>query len=482
MLRNNARLPASVKKIFDNRLTFELCAVKVSGMTARTLIRNGFVVTMDDGLGDLAGADVVIEDGLIAAVGRDLAPAEAGDMQIIDATGRIVIPGFVDTHRHMWESAMRASMPSCTLDEYLGTVIGVFGPAYQPEDIYVGNYLGALEALNAGITTIVDWSHCNNSPDHADEGIRALRQAGIRAMYAHGTPAGAEWWFDSTLNHPDDARRVKDKHFSSDDDLLTYALAVRGPGVSRPEVVAHDWALARELDARISVHVGMRITGVHGSAIKDLHDAGLLGADTTYVHATTNTDEELRMIADSGGSASIAPYVELIMGHGRPPLGTLHDLGVRPSLSIDVATSVPGDMFTQMRTALAWARIQHFGDDVDVAFTPTLTHDDVLRFATTNGARACGLEAKIGSLSPGKQADVVLLTADAVNTMPVIDPRATVVTSADTSNVDTVMVAGEIRKRGGTLVGVDLPHLRDSVDASRNRILQASGRTLDWLA
>ncbi|WP_257015041.1 amidohydrolase family protein [Rhodococcus sp. ACPA1] len=427
---------------------------------------------MDDSIGNRADTDILVVDGRIVQIDRGISPDGS---EVIDATGCIVIPGFVDTHRHTWESALRGSMPSCTLDDYLATVIGAFGPAYRPEDVYVGNLLGSLEALNAGITTLVDWSHCNNTPDHADEGIRALRESGIRAMYAHGVPAGAEWWFDSQLNHPDDARRVRERYFASDDGLLTFALAVRGPGVSRREVVAHDWALARELEARISVHVGMRITGVHGHAIRELADAGLLGADTTYVHATTNADDELKLVAESGGSVSLAPYVELLMGHGHPPIGRLQDVGVDPSLSIDVVTSVPGDMFTQMRTALAYQRIQDFGDDIDTAFAPALQHRDVLRFATISGAQACGLDSRTGTLSPGKDADIVLVRGDAINTMPVIDPIATVVTSADVSNIDTVLVRGEVRKRHGALVGVDLTRLRNLAESSRDRILHASG-------
>jgi 5-methylthioadenosine/S-adenosylhomocysteine deaminase len=452
-------------------------------MTARTLIKGGFVVSLDDTVGDRPSTDVLVDGGRIVAIDRDLedTPAAAG-AEVIDATGCIVAPGFVDTHRHLWESTLRGSMPSCTLDQYLGTVIGAFGPAYRPEDVYVGNHLGALEALNAGVTTVVDWSHCNNTPEHADAGIRALRDAGIRAMYAHGTPAAAEWVFHSSQPHPADARRVRDEHFRSEDDLLTFALAVRGPGVTRPEVVEQDWALARDMGVRITVHVGMRITGVHGSAIQELHAAGLMGPDTTYIHATTATDDELKLIADSGGSASISPYVEMIMGHGRPPIGKLIEVGIKPTLSVDVTTSVPGDMFTQMRTALAWARVQDFGDDVDTAFAPTLTHHDVLRFATVFGAEACGLDDKIGTLSPGKDADIVLIRADAINTMPVIDPRATIVTSADTANVDTVLVKGTVRKRHGQLAGVDLPALRARVDASRDHLLESAGQRPDWLA
>lgn len=447
-------------------------------MPSRLLLKNGFVLTLDPALGDLPRADVLVEDGKIAQIGPDLSVADA---ETVDAAGTVVIPGFVDTHRHMWQTVLRGVLPACTLDGYLAQVVGAIGPAYRPEDVHTGNLLGALEALNAGITTIVDWSHCNNTPEHADAGITALRAAGIRAMYAHGTPAGGEWWSYSELGHPTDASRIREQYFSSEDDLLTFALAVRGPGVSRPEVCVHDWQLARELAARISVHVGMRITGVYGQAIAELDRAGLLGADTTYVHANTSTDDELAMIKRTGGSASVAPYVEMVMGHGHPPITRLLEQGVTPSLSVDVATSVPGDMFTQMRTALAQGRISSFGDDVDVAFAPALTHADVLGFATRAGAQACGLGDRIGTLAPGMDADIVLIRADDINTMPLVDPVATVVTSADTANVDTVIVRGEFRKRAGKLVGVDLARLRADAERSRDHVLRSSGMTPSWL-
>lgn len=448
-------------------------------MTKRLLVRNGFVVSLDPVVGTRPAADVLVEDGVIAAIEHDLSGVDA---EVIDATGTIVLPGFVDTHRHTWQTSARGVLPSCTLDQYLGAVVGTLGPAYRPQDVYIGNLFGSLEALNAGITTLLDWSHCNNTPEHADAGVQGLAEAGIRAVYAHGMPAGADYWVDSVLDHPDDARRVRSRYFSSDDGLLTFALALRGPGICRPEVVAHDWALARELGARISMHSGMRITGLHVQAIDVLNRAGLLGADTTYIHLNTNTDEELALIADSGGSASVAPYVEMVMGHGHPPVGRLLAQGVTPSLSVDVTTTVPGDMFTQMRTALAQGRINAFGENADVAFAPRLTHEDVLRFATVAGAAACGLDAKIGTLTPGKDADIVLIRADSVNTFPVVDPMATVVVSADTSNVDTVLVRGEIRKRHGQLVGIDLARLRAQVEKSRDTVLGAAGMLPGWMA
>src|SRR5581483_7527023 len=261
---------------------------------------------------------------------------------------------------------------------------------------------------------------------------------------------------------------------------VTLALAARAPGNSSFDVARHDWELARDLGIRISVHVGMRLTGVHVHHVKNLHDLGLLGPDTTYIHCTDSTDEELDLIAETGGRASLAPYVEMLMGHGPPPTGRLIDRGVRPSLSVDVVSSVPGEMFTQMRTALVAERIGSFTDTPDEAFAPTLTHRDVLEFATIEGARACALEDRTGSLTPGKQADIVLLNADAINTTPVLDPLATIVVFADTSNVDQVFVGGRAVKRDGKLLDVDLPGVFRKLEESRNHILSRGELLPDW--
>ncbi len=312
--------------------------------------------------------------------------------------------------------------------------------------------------------------------------MQVSKRAGIRAVYAHGVPTGGEWWAFSELDHPEDVRRIRDTYFSSDDGLITLALAARAPGNSNFEVAKHDWELARDLGIRISVHVGMRLTDVHVHHVKNLDDLGLMGDDTTYIHCTDSTDEELDLIASTGGTASVAPYVEMLMGHGPPPTGRLLERGVRPSLSVDVVSSVPGEMFTQMRTALVSERIRSHTDTPDEAFAPTLTHTDVLEFATIDGANACALGDKTGSLTPGKQADIVLLQTRAINTAPVLDPTATIVTFADTSNVDSVFVAGRAVKRNGKLVGVDLDSVIAKLEASRNHILSAGGLLPDWAA
>jgi len=205
-----------------------------------------------------------------------------------------------------------------------------------------------------------------------------------------------------------------------------------------------------------------------------------MGPDVCYIHMTDLTDEELDWIAETGGKASIAPYVEMLMGHGPPPTGKMLARGVRPSLSVDVVSSVPGEMFTQMRTALAYDRILEFTDTPDVAFAPTLTHKDVLDFATIDGARSIGLEDRVGSLTPGKQADIVLLNVNAINTAPMVDPIGTIVVFADTSNVDSVFVAGRAIKRNGQLVDHNLPNVFQKLGESRNHILSQGELLPEW--
>jgi 5-methylthioadenosine/S-adenosylhomocysteine deaminase len=440
-------------------------------MSDKMLIRGGHVVSVDAAIGTLARGDVLIEDDKIVAV----EPSIEADAEVVDAEGFIVIPGFVDTHRHTWEAAIRGSAPNATLDDYFVEILDTFAPLYRPEDVYASNLAGALECINAGITTLVDWSHINNTPDHPDAAIRGLHESGIRAQYAYGSAntSLADYWFESKLSIPgDDVRRIRDTYFSSGDGLLTMALATRGPGFCVDDVVRGEWALARDLGLPITVHVAMgRLAGRFGM-VKQLSDLGLLGPDTTYVHCCYFSDEEWQLVADSGGTISIAAQVETQMGHGWPPVMKALEYGLRPSLSIDVVTTVPGDMFTQIRAAFGSerARMNAVFWEKNEAATGLLTAEQVLRMATIDGAYVAGLEDRTGSLTPGKQADVVLIDARALNVAPVIDPVAAVTLSADVSNVDTVIIGGVVRKQNGKLTG-DADTARRLVEASRDNLV-----------
>jgi cytosine/adenosine deaminase-related metal-dependent hydrolase len=294
----------------------------------------------------------------------------------------------------------------------------------------------------------------------------------MRTVFAYGFP----WWGKWEPNQPGWFIRAAKTHFSSNHQLLTLALAPYGPEFTDFEVTKSHWKLARDVGARISVHVGVGTFGKR-SKLEELGQAGLLGSDTTYIHCTTLNDEEIQMIVDTGGTVSLATPVEMMMGHGMPPTQKFLDRGLRPSLSVDVETNVPGDMFTQMRSVLA---LQHglvfdrvlAGEGNIPAF---LTARDVLEFATIEGARANGLEDKIGTLTPGKEADVIMLQADRINVMPINDPIGAVVWGMDTSNVDSVFVAGKALKRDGKLLNVDLDRLQTMVYEARDYVVKTSG-------
>jgi 5-methylthioadenosine/S-adenosylhomocysteine deaminase len=435
----------------------------------RTLVAGGHVLTMDPALGELPSADVLIENGAVSAVGPNL---DAPGAEVIDATSMIVMPGFVDTHRHTWQTAVRHCYADVDPLQYFAEMLGPVGAAYRPEDVRIGTLLGALSALDAGITTLVDWAHCMNTPEHADAAVDALAESGIRAVFAHGWPLAPEWTRDSALRHPADIRRLRESRFSAPDQLLTLAMAARGPEMARPEVWLGDLRLARDLGIRSTVHVGAYAHNARHRAIAQLRDADVLGPDLTFVHCSRSGDDEFAMIADTGGSISLGVHCELnSTGMGDIPLDRILAEGLRPSLSGDTETKCSGDLFTQMRLLLAYYRSWTGGGHSHVPEPLPLRVRDVLEFATLAGARAAGLGRRTGSLSPGKQADLILVRATDLNLAPVTDPAAAVVLAAHPGNVDTVLVGGRTVKRGGRLVAADLPGVLALAELSRRRML-----------
>jgi cytosine/adenosine deaminase-related metal-dependent hydrolase len=454
-------------------------------MTDRMLIKGGIVLTQDPALGEMAGADVLIEGDKIAAVGRDLA---ADGARTIDATGDIVIPGFIDTHRHTWETSIRTCAPDFALITYFGSILDKFAPHYRPDDVYAANLWGALECINAGITTLVDWSHIMNTPAHADEAIRGLQEPKLRSVFAYGfgNTSLVDWWFGPdytgsvlTSDGPD-ARRIRKQYFNSDEGRVTMALATRGPNFCKPDVVRHDWELAKELGLNITVHVAMDRFGYTKMQVASLRDMDLLYPNTTYVHGSHFTDEEWKIVQDSGGNVSFAPQIELQMGHGWAPAVVATEHNVPIGLSSDVATTASADQFTQMHAIFASERARKHQEawDADLdglqASPGLITSRQVLSWATLGGAEVAGIADRTGSLTPGKQADIVIIDGSAVNVAPVIDPVGAVVGAADISNVRTVLVAGEVLKEDFRLkASLDGP--RKAVEASRDYLLSKFG-------
>ncbi|MFI9103295.1 amidohydrolase family protein [Streptomyces fildesensis] len=421
----------------------------------KTLITGGTVLTMDPSIGDLARGDVLIDDGRIVEVAERI---DAPDAKVIDATDRIVMPGFVDTHRHTWQTAFRGIGADWTFPQWAVAMHRTLKPHYTPEDVYVGTLVGRLEALHSGVTTMLDWFHCASGPDHADAAVAGLRASAGRSVFCHGAGWGTTDAVDTEI------RRVRSA--VSDDGLVTMAWGLRGADETSIETAAAELKLADELGLRTSVHVASDGTQ---RPIADLRDAGLLRDTTTFVHANGVSDDELRMLADAGSSVSISPDVELRMGFGWPMTGRMVAAGLRPTLSIDDVPSVGGDMFATMRTAFVVQR----------GLDGSLNSRDLLEFATLDGARALGLATRAGSLTPGKDADVILLRTDDLTVLPVTDPAGTVVASGHPGLVDTVLVAGQVVKRAGALVGVDLPELKARLMSSRDRVAAAAGVRLD---
>jgi 5-methylthioadenosine/S-adenosylhomocysteine deaminase len=451
----------------------------------RILIRRGIVLTQDDALGELPNADILVDGDRIAEVGPGLS---ADGAKVIEADGDIVIPGFVDTHRHTWETSIRTSAPDYTLGAYFGAILDKFAPKYRPDDVYAGNLWGSLECLNAGITTLVDWSHIMNTPDHADEAVRGLRDAGLRAVFAFGFPNTSiqDWWFGPDWSgsveriNGDEARRVRRDYLSDDSALITMALATRGTNFCKEDVVRFEWELAKGLGVNITVHVAMDRFGYTKMQLRRLQELDLLYPNTTYIHSSHLLDDEWAMVADSGGNVSLAPQVELQMGHGWAPAATAAKMGIPVGLSSDVATTASADQFTQMHAIFASERARKhqtaWDEDLD-GNTPTpdlVDSREVLRWATIEGAKVAGVGDRTGSITPGKKADLVIIDAKAVNVAPVIDPVGAVVCAADVSNVRTVLVDGRVVKDDFKLAA-SLDDPRRLVEASRDYLVGEFG-------
>ena len=403
-------------------------------MTKRTLIHGGWVLTLGARTPNHTEADVLLEDDKVIEVGKGL---RARGAEVVDATDSIVMPGFVDTHRHLSRSLLKN----------LGERVSVSMDHYDPEDVYAATLIGLLGAIEAGITTVVNWADIPTTDSYEEAALQAHRDAGLRTVFVHSGRNGV-------------------------DGVITRAFSSRDPRHSNFDQISKEWAAARERGMRIHAHVGTRAED--RGAVSEIRD--LLADDVTLVHCSYLDSSDFDAISSSKAAVSITPASEMTGGMGSPPIQQLIDRGIRPGLGIDDERVAPGDVFAQMRATISLQHATYF--DLKLAGKSGLPNllktRDVIRYGTVDGARAAGLVEVTGSIEPGKQADIVVLRADSPNIFPINDPIGAVVWGMDTSNVDWVFVGGRALMRSGFLEA-DVARARDLANSAQGRVATASG-------
>lgn len=449
-------------------------------MSRRRLITNATLLTMTREPAP-GRNQLLLEDGRISAIGPELGVVDA---EVIDARGGIVMPGMIDTHRHTWQSLLRATMGDGTLYDYMAQVRYGFAPHFTADDAELGNFAGALEALNAGVTTIVDHAHLVSTPDHADALLTGLENAGVRAVFCYGLPdvsapgepIRAERFFTSRWRY-DDARRLRDQRLSGSDGLITFGLSGSEFLFAPLHYTLPEIELARSLDAHLySVHVANGPFARGTRYVSRLLGKGLIDNRTLLVHGNVLSRGDLARIAGVGASIAVTPETEMQMGMGTPIWPYAKAAGVAVGLGVDVVSGGSGDLFAQMRLALAAGRMD--GNDKLGArrIMPEklgLTAHDALRAVTIEGARAAGLDREIGTLEVGKRADLILVRTDVPHLEPVLDAARTVVMQAGPGDVEMVMVDGRIVKQDGKLLAPGLGELPSKLHQAADRIVSA---------
>ncbi len=430
----------------------------------RIVLKGGIVLSLDPKVGDFVSGDVLIEDGKIREV-RPNIDVSADAAVIVDASNRILIPGFVDTHSHSYQGLLRSSLPNGLVDpDYNRDVQNKWTPAYTPDDVYAGVLITALGFIDMGTTAIIDLSQISHTPEHSDACIKALQDAGIRAVYGYSRGAGA------AMQWPQDIARLQKTYFSAKDQLLTLAL-----GASLDAKVL---AAAREAGVPAVMHY--RVNPAPGLA---LAKAGVLREGDLFIHCTHLNDEAWRMIKDTGGRISMSPPLEMAMAHGMPSVQDALDRGIRPSLSSDHGTTVGQDCFSMMRTTfnLQRLRVLQRRRDGEKDTPPLLTCRDVLDFATLQGARCANIDSKVGTLTPGKEADILVLRADRIDIWPLNNAPSVVANFMNPGHVESVFIGGKPKKWRGNLVGVDVPRVLRRAQEARDALMKRTNHPMDLL-
>lgn len=421
------------------------------------LIRNGYVMTMDDAYGDIPNGDVYIRNNRIAAVGSALNIENA---EVIDARGMIVLPGLVETHWHLWTSILRCMSGDDIEHGYFPTSREL-GSLFSPSDMYHSATLAAAEAIHSGITFIHDWCHNARSVEHVEASLNALANTNIRARFSYGTATGKRSSDPINLSH---LARLADNWGSYENEgRLSLGLAWRGLENNQVTNLSRDeFDFAQNLGLPISVHANNGRKAAGNIAV--LSKEGFLIPKLQIIHGIWSTTEEIAALARENVAVSISPFSELRIGFGIPPISQFLDAGIRMGLSVDTtALSGNADLFAIMKV------VQNLANGI-ATDEFHLTARRVLALATIEGARSMGLEDQFGSLTPHKCADIIMVKTHGLNLGPVADPAHILVEAAQPANVDTVMIDGHLVKRAGKLVGIDIDDTLECAVAANERI------------
>ncbi|KAJ9626724.1 hypothetical protein H2204_009994 [Knufia peltigerae] len=460
-------------------------------MASSVLFKNATVVTMDEAVGVLEHCDVLIEGNIIKCVGCSLERPSA-ETVVIDGTNSILSPGFVDTHRHVWQQQLRTIAGDFTIFEYGANIRNKFGSCYTSHDVYLAELCGALESIDAGTTCLLDHSHIMNSPAHSNAAVAGLRASGIRGVFCYGAypnpvfanPAVS----DGSAEHRtddwrrEDAKRVREEHFASNgpDSLLRFGYAPTEMERTPLEQTIEEIRFGQSIgSALITGHVAMGPLdrGIH--LVRSLDDQSLLDSRMLLSHGASLTPAELTALANSGASVSSTPSTELQMGMGLPVAFKAESHGCTASIGADITSNNPADMFDQMRLLLQCQRYVDAGDVPPCPQTLNRRCAQVLRMATVGGSKGMGLEALTGTITPGKRADMILTRCDSLRMTPVHDPVIALVMYAHSSDITHVLVDGAVLKSEGEL---QLPYLqRDGKEASLPKLLKDLRTSAEWI-
>ncbi len=421
------------------------------------LIRNAYVMTMDPALGDITSGDVHIKDGAIASVGQGL---KAPGATVFDGQRMIVLPGFVETHWHMWNTLLRSFAGEKADQGYFPTAAAL-GAVMTPEDMYNGTRLGAAEALSSGITTVHDYCHNVRSRPHAEADIRALKDAGLRARWSYGWAQGLP--DTQTVNLQDLEALHRSWETFSNDGLITLGFAWRGMFRNTPlpqQVYRTEFDAARKLGLPISAHIG---SSEEAKGQIEAHaKENLLGKDVQIIHGVSASPVEIQMVAKAGASVSVSPGSELRIGYGFAKISEFLDAGVRVGFSVDTTVlsgdANPFDILKMIRNNENARGHSEF----------KLTARRALELGTIEGARSLGIDDRVGSIKPGKRADIIMISTDSINLGVFTDPAHMVVEAAQPANVDTVIVDGRVLKRAGKLTSLPVEQVLQDSAASFN--------------